>query len=124
MEQEEFKKLREIKEKNRYTLDYDKKKANEIKAPSYSFGTNEIKIKINFKTKKKKQYLEMIYSYVTIYDKIISILNEYYKDLDYSKIDKNELDELIVYLIFFTIIFSEDFPKDINWFLFYCLDYD
>ena len=94
IEQEEYKKLMETKEKNRYTLDYDKKKANEIKAPSYSFGTNEIKIKINFKTKKKKQYLEMIYSYVTIYDKITSILNDYYKDLDYSKIDKNEFNKL------------------------------
>ena len=124
IEQEEFRKLKDTKEKNRYTLDFDKKKANEIKAPSYSFGTNEIKIKINFKTKKKKHYLEMIYSYVTIYDKITSILNEYYKDLNYSKIDKNEFNKLIIYLIFFTTIFNEDFPKDINFFLFYCLDYD
>ena len=124
IEQEEFKKLRETKEKNRYTLDFDKKKANEIKAPSYSFGTNEIKVKINFKTKKKKTYLEMIYSYVTIYEKITSILNEYYNDLDYSKIDKNEFNKLIIYLIYFTTIFNDDFPKDINTFLFYCLDYD
>jgi len=124
VEQEEFKKLIETKEKNRYTLDYDKKKANEIKAPSYSFGTNEIKVKINFKTKKKKTYLEMIYSYVTIYEKITSILNEYYNDLDYSKIDKNEFNKLIIYLIYFTTIFNDDFPKDITTFLFYCLDYD
>ena len=124
IEQEEYKKLKDTKEKNRYTLDYDKKKANEIKAPSYSFGTNEIKVKINFKTKKKKTYLEMIYSYVTIYEKITSILKEYYNDLDYSKIDKNEFNKLIIYLIYFTTIFIDDFPKDINTFLFYCLDYD
>ena len=78
----------DTKEKNRYSLDYDKKKANEIKAPSYSFGLNEIKVKIIFKARKKNFKFESSYSFITIYDKITSMLNEYYKDLDDSKIDK------------------------------------
>ena len=124
IEQEEYKKLLEGKNKNRYTLDYDRKKANIIKSSSYDFERNKIKIIIYFKTKKKKQRLEIIYSFVTVYNKITSILNEYYKDLDYSKINKNELNELIIYLIYFTTIFNEDFPENIKFFLFYCLDYD
>ena len=124
MVQEDYKKLMETKEKNRYTLEYDKKKANEIKAPSYSFGLNEIKVKINFKAKKKKFYSETSYSFITIYEKITSILNEYYKDLDYSKIDKNEYNKLIIFLMYFTTILNEEFPKEITLFLFYCLELD
>jgi len=123
--QEDYKKLMETKEKDRYTLDYDKKKINEIKAPAFSFGTNEIKAKITFKVgKKNKLYFENSYSFITIYDKITTILNKYYQDLDYSQINKNEYNQLIIYLIYFTTILSDDFPKDINLFLFYCLDFD
>jgi hypothetical protein len=124
MVQEDYKKLMETKEKSRYTLDYDKKKASEIKAPSYSFGLNEIRVKINFKTKKKKFYSENCYSFITIYEKITSILNEYYNDLDYSKIDKNEYNKLIIFLMYFTTILNEEFPKEITLFLFYCLELD
>lgn len=52
-------------EKKRYTLKYDEKKAKEIKAPSYSFGVNEInKLKISFDTKKtgKKVLILLIHS--------------------------------------------------------------
>jgi hypothetical protein len=122
--QEDYKKLMETKEKSRYTLDYDKKKASEIKAPSYSFGLNEIRVKINFKAKKKKFYSENCYSFITIYEKITSILNEYYNDLDYSKIDKNEYNKLIIFLMYFTTILNEEFPKEITLFLFYCLELD
>ena len=122
--QEEYKKLMETKEKNRYTLDYDKKKEKEIKAPSYSYGSNDMKVKISFKRNKKKISLETSYSLITIYDKITAILNDYYRDLDYSKIDKTEYNKIIIYLIFFTTIFNEDFPKDINLFLLYCLEWD
>ena len=121
--QEEYQKVKK-KEKEPYSLDFDKKKEKEIKAPSYSYGTNDMKVKISFKTKKKKINLETSYSFITIYDKITSILNDYYKDLDYSRIDKNEYNKLIIYLIFFTTIFNEDFPGNINLFLFNCLELD
>ena len=114
-----------MKSKDIYKLDYDKKKANEIKAPSYSFGTNEInKVKINFYSKFKniKENFDSSYSFIKIYDTITNILNEYYKDLDYSKIDKKEYNKIIIYLMYFTTIFNDDFPKDINLFLFSCLD--
>ena len=124
IEQEDYRKLIDTKEKNRYSLDYDKKKANEIKAPSYSFGLNEIKVKIFFKARKKNFKFESSYSFITIYDKITSMLNEYYKDLDDSKIDKNEYNKLIIFLMYFTTILNDDFPKEITLFLFYCLELD
>ena len=73
--QDEYQILIDTKEKNRYTLDYDKKRANEIKAPSFSYGVNEIKVKITFKTKKIKKYYEMSYSFIRIYNTITNILN-------------------------------------------------
>ena len=126
IKQEEYVKLigTKDKNKNRYTLEYDKKKINEIKAPAFSFGTNKITSKITFKLKGQKKVFETIYSFITIYDKITSILNKYYQDLDYSQINKEEYNQVIYYLIYFTTILSESFPKDINLFLFYCLDFD
>ena len=120
--QEDYKNLIETKEKNRYTLNFDKKLAKEL-IMAYNFG-NEIKAKITFKTKKKKIYLENCYSYKTLYDKITLILNQYYNDLDYSKIDKNEYNNIIINLIYLTTIHEKDFPKDINLFLFYCIEQD
>ena len=120
--QKEYKQLVETNEKKRYTLNFDKNIAKEIKM-IYNFG-DEIQAKITFKTKKKRIYLENCYSYKTLYDKITSLLNQYYKDLDYSKIDKNESNKLIRNLIYFTNIHQNDFPKDINLFLFYCIESD
>ena len=120
--QEEYIKLMETKEKNRYNLEYDKKKINDI-TPVFSFSTNVIKAKINFKIKGKKIYFENSFSILTIYKKITSILNKYYQDLDYSAINKEEYNQLIIYLLYFTSILKDDFPKDINLFLYYCLDF-
>ena len=120
--QEDYKKLMETKEKNRYNLDFDKKKINDI-TPVFSFSTNVIKAKINFKIKGKKIYYENSFSILTIYKKITSILNKYYQDLDYSAINKEEYNQLIIYLLYFTSILKDDFPKDINLFLYYCLDF-
>ena len=121
--QEDYKKLIQIDEKKRYNLKFDKKRANEIKAPSYSFGVNEInKLKINFEAKKFKVNFDYTYSFITMYDIISSILNQYYEDLDDSKINKEEYNKLILYLIYYTTILNDDFPKDTSFFLFYCLD--
>ena len=121
--QEQYKQLMKIDESKRYNLKYDKKRANEIKAPSYSFGVNEIKkLKIVFEAKKFKVSFDNTYSFITMYDTISSILNKYYEDLDESKINKEEYNKLILYLIYYTTILNNDFPKDTNLFLFYCLD--
>ena len=113
----------QIDEKKRYNLKFDKKRANEIKAPSYSFGVNEInKLRINFEAKKFKVNFDYTYSFITMYDIISSILNQYYEDLDDSKINKEEYNKLILYLIYYTTILNDDFPKDTSFFLFYCLD--
>jgi hypothetical protein len=94
--QEEYNKLMKTEEKKRYTLKYDEKKAKEIKAPSYSFGVNEInKLKISFDTKKTgKKTFDSTYSFITMYDSMSSLLNIYSKDLDSSKINKEEYNKL------------------------------
>ena len=93
--QEQYKQLMKIDESKRYNLKYDKKRANEIKAPSYSFGVNEIKkLKIVFEAKKFKVSFDNTYSFITMYDTISSILNKYYEDLDESKINKEEYNKL------------------------------
>ena len=63
--QDEYNKLMKTEEKKRYTLKYDEKKAKEIKAPSYSFGVNEInKLKISFDTKKTGKKTFMFYPFM------------------------------------------------------------
>ena len=122
--QEEYNKLMKTEEKKRYTLKYDEKKAKEIKAPSYSFGVNEInKLKISFDTKKTgKKSFDSTYSFITMYDSMSSLLNIYSKDLDSSKINKEEYNKLILYLLYYATIL--EFSKETSLFLFYCLDLD
>ena len=51
-----------------------------------------------------------------------SLLNVYSKDLDISKINKEEYNKLILYLLYYATIL--ELPKETNLFLFYCLDLD
>ena len=50
------------------------------------------------------------------------MLDIYYKDLDFSKINYDDYEKAIFNLIFYTEIFEKEFPKDINNFLFFCLE--
>jgi hypothetical protein len=124
IQQPEYIALMNMKEKNRYSLEYDKKKANDIKASSYSYGVRENKVKITFKTKNITKKYEFIYSFMYIYNMISEFLNDYYKTLDYSKIDKEEFNKIIIYLIYYITILNENnlFPQELNQFLLYCLD--
>ena len=124
IDQKEYNLLMTNKEKNRFVLEYDKKKANDIKASSYSYGVRENKVKISFKAKAISKKYDTIYSFMHIYTLISDFVNEYYRTLDYSKIDKEEFNKIIIYLIYYISILNENnlFPKDLSSFLFYCLD--
>ena len=41
------------------------------------------------------------------------MLDIYYEDLDFSKINYDDYEKAIVNLIFYTEIFEKEFPKDI-----------
>lgn len=114
------------KEKKNFLLEYDKKKANDVKASSYNYGVRENKVKITFKLKNINKKYDCVYSFMYIYNMITEFLNEYYKTLDYSKIDKEEFNKIIIYLIFYITILNENnlFPKELNKFLLYCLDFN
>ena len=124
IDQKEYNLLMTNKEKNRFVLEYDKKKANDIKASSYSYGVRENKVKISFKAKTISKKYDTIYSFMHIYTLISDFVSEYYRTLDYSKIDKEEYNKIIIYLIYYISILNENnlFPKDLSSFLFYCLD--
>ena len=76
---------------------------------------------------KSKYYRNKIISYNNVYSprmlysKSNEMLNSYFKDLNFDKINIYEYEKILIYLIFYTKIYQEQLPKDINKFLFYCL---
>ena len=81
--------------------------------------------KLTFKSKfynknKKIEYKEQL-SPLMIYDHANKMLEDYLQDLNPERIDKNDFEEIIIHLIYYTEIMPDKFPKDINKFLFYCL---
>ena len=126
-EQIDFKNSLNKDDKNRiYKLEYDAKKANDIKSPSYWYTDLDTTAKIVFKIHSTKKTYDKRYSFKKTYLTLLDMLNEYNKTLDYSKIDQAELNKIIIYLIYFITILNEPthplFHKDLNTFLVYCLD--
>ena len=52
------------------------------------------------------------------------ILDEYYLNLDFSKVNKDEYKKLIIHLIYYCSLYPNDFNKEIIKFLIYCLKTD
>lgn len=115
-----------IKDKTKlFTLKYksNKKAIETIKNVTLN---DNIPFKMSFDskiyTKNKNMKLNELYSPKTIYNITKNMLDIYYKDLDFSKINYSDYEKSIINLIAYTDIFGKDFPKDINNFLFYCLE--
>ena len=86
-----------------------------------------IKNKIIFKSKYYKYKIiayNDIFSPKMLYKISHQLLDNYYKDLDFNKINKFQYEKMLICLLFYSDIFKNDFPKDINKFLFYCLVID
>ena len=81
-----------------------------------------LKFKSKYYNKNKEIKITNIYSLKTIYNITSKMLDNYYKDLNFQKIDKNEYEKVIIHLIYFTELFDNQLPKDLNRFLFYCFD--
>ena len=115
-----------IKDKKKlYNLKFksNKKLIAAIKNTSFN-GALKFKISLESKiyTSNENTNLDELYSPKTIYNITKNMLDIYYEDLDFSKINYNDYEKAIINLIFYTEIFEKEFPKDINNFLFFCLE--
>ena len=80
--------------------------------------------KINFKTKILKDKpisLNDVYSPLKLLNNLNKMIDEYYLNLDFGKINKDEYKKLIIQVIYYINLFPNDFNKDIIKFLIYCL---
>ena len=121
---EKYKKIEELDTDKLYSVEVNKK-IDEMKAILESnISGNNIPSRIIFKS---KHYRNKIISYYDIYsprmlyNKSNEMLNSYFKDLDFDKINIYEYERILIYLILYSKIYQEQLPKDINKFLFYCL---
>ena len=82
--------------------------------------------KLTFKSKfyndNKKIEIKEQLSPIMIYNITNEMIESYLHDLDSEKINKTIFENIIIHLIYYTQILNDKFPKDINKFLFYCLD--
>ena len=80
--------------------------------------------KINFKTKILKDKpisLNDVFSPLKLLNNLNKMIDEYYLNLDFGKINKDEYKKLIIQVIYYINLFPNDFNKDIIKFLIYCL---
>ena len=124
---ERFKKIEGIEEKKLYKIDYSKKKTKEILLIIQNLNISDninftFKFKSKYYKKNKEIKIENIYSPKTIYKITNKMIDNYYNNLDYQKIDKAEYGKIIINLLFYSKLIENELPKDVNKFLFYCLD--
>lgn len=81
-----------------------------------------LKFKSKYYNKNKEIKIDSIYSLRTIYSITNSMLDNYYNDLDITRINKTEYEKIIIHLIYYSQLLEKQLPKDINKFLFYCFD--
>ena len=83
--------------------------------------------KINFKTKILKDKpinINDVFSPLKVLNTLNKMVDEYYLNLDFNKINKDEYKKMIIHLIYYCSLFSNDINKDILKFLVYCLKTD
>ena len=121
---EKIKKIEELDTDKLYSVEVNKK-MDEMKdiLENNNLGENILN-RIIFKSKYYRNKIisyNEIYSPRMIYSKSNDLLNGYFKDLKFDKINIYEYEKILIYLIFYSKLYQEQLPKDINKFLFYCL---
>ena len=121
----DYKSIKDVDNKKLYTLEPKLKEKEILNAISnLSFNGNIKNNKITFKTKflKDKTFnLNDVFSPLKVYNQLNKMIDEYYQNLDFSKINKDEYKKLIIHLIYYCSLFPQDFDKGIIKFLIYCL---
>ena len=123
---DKYKKLEGLEDEKLYSLESQKnyKDIINIIEDNKNNLCENIKNKIIFKSKYYKYKIityNDIFSPKVLYKISNQLLNNYYIDLDFNKVNKYQYDKILICLLFYSHIFQNDFPKDINKFLFYCL---
>ena len=124
-ENNDYKLVKDTEIKKLYSLEpklKEKDVLNIIANPS--FNGNIKNKKINFKAKILKDKpinLNDVFSPLKLLNTTNKILDEYYLNLDFSKVNKDEYKKLIIHLIYYCSLYPNDFNKEIIKFLIYCL---
>ena len=124
-ENNDYKLVKDTEIKKLYSLEpklKEKDVLNIIANPS--FNGNIKNNKINFKAKILKDKpinLNDVFSPLKLLNTTNKILDEYYLNLDFSKVNKDEYKKLIIHLIYYCSLYPNDFNKEIIKFLIYCL---
>ena len=127
-ENNDYKLVKDTEIKKLYTLEpklKEKDVLNIIANPG--FNGNIKNNKINFKAKILKDKpinLNDVFSPLKVLNTTNKILDEYYLNLDFGKVNKDEYKKLIIHLIYYCSIYPNDFKKEIIKFLIYCLKTD
>ena len=124
-----FKKIEKLELDKLYSLESQKrnKEILNILEDNENIIKGNIKNKIIFKSKFHKNKMIIyndIYSPIMLYKISSELLESYYTDLDFNKVNKYKYDKLLICLLFYSQLLESDLPRDINKFLFYCLVID
>ena len=74
--------------------------------------------------KDKPINLNDVFSPVKVLNTLNKLVDEYYLNLDFNKINKDEYKKIIIHLIYYCSLFTNDISKDVIRFLIYCLKTD
>ena len=133
-------KNKEIKETNDYKLikDTDMKKLYSLEPKlkdkdalaiiaNPGYNGNIKNNKINFKTKLLKDKpinVNDVFSPLKVLNNLNKMIDEYYLNLDFGKINKDEYKKLIIHIIYFCSLYPNDFDKEIIKLMIYCIKID
>lgn len=121
----DYKSIKDLDNKKLFTLDPKLKEKEALTTISNpSFNGNLKNNKISFKTKllKDKMFnINDVFSPLKVYNQLNKIVDEYFQNLEFNKINKDEYKKLIIHLIYYCSLYPQEFHKGIIKFLVYCL---
>ena len=122
---EKYRLIKEIEKKNKKLFSIGCNKKDKIIIPMMNLNC-EIPCILKFKSKyyksNKEIKIEKISSLKIIYNYTNIMLNNYFQNLDDKLINKGQYEKTLIQLLYYSGILKDELPKDIDIFLFYCLD--
>ena len=121
----DYKSIKDVDNKKLYTIEPKLKEKEALKEiANVSFNGNVKNNKISFKTKllKDKMFnINDVFSPLKVYNQLNKLVGDYYQNLEFNKINKDEYKKLIIHLIYYCGLYPQEFHKGIIKFLIYCL---
>ena len=114
--------MTEVKENKVGKVKYKIAKIKKFKGKKDKLVPNNNKITFKTKFLKDKIFnINDVFSPLKVYNHLNKIVDEYYQNLDFNKVNKDEYKKLIIHLIYYSSLFPQDIPKGVIKFLIYCL---